>query len=173
MPGLWDEDEPWDADEPWDDLGGGGGNGGGSGGGPAALSLPDVETVVVNFLKASADVAALVADRVSTRVPVDPVYPLIRISRVGGTLSTNYLTYLDIARIQVDVIGEGEPNPDEVETEHISGVVEVVLLRDLPGVYDEMTVTDVAEILGRVSVADEVTSNPRYFFEVAVSCHGR
>lgn len=169
MPGLWDEDLPWDEDETWDDLGGGG-NGGGGGPG-VSMALPDVEKVVVEFLKANVDVAALVESRVSTHIPVDPVFPLVRIFRVGGTLSTNFLGYLDNARIQIDVIGPGEPNPDEVETSLIAGVVESAMLSAMTGVHEDVVVTNVAESLGLVSASDEVTSNPRYFFEMVVSCH--
>ena len=46
--------------------------------------MPDPETVVIAALAAQPSVAAIVAARVASRIPDAPVYPLIRVVRIGG-----------------------------------------------------------------------------------------
>jgi hypothetical protein len=64
--------------------------------------LPDVEVLLVNWLKAQPAISAIVADRVSTSLPANPVLPALTLFRVSGGPG---MPWEDRARVQVDCWG--------------------------------------------------------------------
>lgn len=67
--------------------------------------LPDAEQLVSAYLRANADITAVVAQRVYTEIPNDPTFPLVRLTRVGGVPVTQRPLHLDVATIQFDCYG--------------------------------------------------------------------
>lgn len=67
--------------------------------------LPDVEKVISAYLRSRAEVAALVEGRVYTEIPKMPVFPLVRLMRVGGEPLTTRPLYIDQALLQIDAFG--------------------------------------------------------------------
>lgn len=74
----------------------------------SVLQVPtDVEEVLIQgLLRPSADIQAVFDTRISAEVPPDPVYPLARVKRLGGALTTSRFLWLDRARVQIDVWGD-------------------------------------------------------------------
>lgn len=69
--------------------------------------LPDAERIVSEYLRSRSEITALVGSRVFTEVPkreTDRVFPLVRLSRVGGGPTGSPL-HLDRALISFDVWG--------------------------------------------------------------------
>jgi hypothetical protein len=66
--------------------------------------FPDVEGGVRDYLRAHASVSALVGTRVFFGIPAAPTFPLITVTRVGGTDDTSEAT-IDQALVQIDCWG--------------------------------------------------------------------
>jgi Protein of unknown function (DUF3168) len=70
------------------------------------LRLPDVERLVSSYLRSSAKVAGVVADRVYTAFPAQASgEPLVLVQRIGGTPPLSHPLVVDEAQLQVDVYG--------------------------------------------------------------------
>lgn len=66
--------------------------------------LPDVEQLVVDYLRASSDVGAEIGDRIWPEKPsTTPAEPYALVQRLGGAVAVP--RRLDGARIQIDVYG--------------------------------------------------------------------
>lgn len=134
--------------------------------------LPDLESVVVAFLQADADVSALVDDRISTHLDSDGTLPAVRIQRSGGRILPMRNAYVDQGRIRVEAWGD-----DEDGTWEVAATAYMALLGDginsdgIRGVYDDVVVNDVTETIGLFSAPDPVTSRARYLFEVGITAH--
>lgn len=99
--------------------------------------LPDAELVAVEWLRNTADVTALVADRVYTAVPPEPSWPLIRVLRVGGTPVV--ATHLDVARLQIDCWATDK------QAAHLVARTVQAALHELPGTHPTAVVTAVED----------------------------
>jgi uncharacterized protein DUF3168 len=112
------------------------------------LTLPvDVEWLLHDYLVAQPELAALVGTRVSTALPQTPVYPLVLITRVGGTLRDQ--GYLDRPLVFVEAWAAPGKHGDAVA---VMATVRALLRGDrLNGSYPK----------GKVSGADEI-AGPRY-----------
>lgn len=65
----------------------------------------DVERLASTWLRARADVIAIVADRVVTEVPNRAVFPFLRLTLIGGAPVYSHPLFLDEAYIQFDAFG--------------------------------------------------------------------
>lgn len=65
----------------------------------------DVERLLSSWLGAQPDIAAIVEDRVVTELPNRAVFPLLRLSLIGGAPITSQPLYLDRSYIQFDCYG--------------------------------------------------------------------
>lgn len=64
----------------------------------------DVEELLIQgMLRPDFDIQDHFGTRVYVSVPADPVYPLLRIQRLGGTVLDSRMLWLDRARVQWDV----------------------------------------------------------------------
>lgn len=67
------------------------------------LTLPvNAEALLVTFLKAQAEVAAICSTRVYTVLPDGPTFPAVRVDRIGGYAVTNIPLHLEAVTLQVN-----------------------------------------------------------------------
>lgn len=136
------------------------------------ILLPDVEQLLSEFLRAQPEVAALVADRVWTEIPKAPTgdddrWPLVRVSRYGGTPVTSVPLWLDQALVQIDSFGGNKRL-----THQIAETCRAVLDRRLIGSHDEGVVTGVRTFgFGYHPDAIFSPAKPRYLFTATVTFH--
>lgn len=70
----------------------------------ANVVLPDVEQLVIDYLRASTEVGTEVGDRVWPEKPADPpAEPYVLVQRLGGSVAVP--RRLDAGRVQIDVYG--------------------------------------------------------------------
>lgn len=62
--------------------------------------LADAELVAITYLRSVAEVSAIVGTRVFWEIPNAPTWPLLRVTRIGGTASVP--RRLDAARLQLE-----------------------------------------------------------------------
>lgn len=88
------------------------------------IVLPDVERILSTYLRSRSEITSLVDSRVYTELPrrdVDRVFPLVRVSRIGGgAVSSPH--YLDRALVSVEVFGG-----TKYEARQIAATVDAVL----------------------------------------------
>lgn len=73
----------------------------------ATIVLPDVERILSSYVRSRTEITDLVAQRVYTELPrreADRVFPLVRLSRIGGGPTGSPL-YLDRALVSADIWG--------------------------------------------------------------------
>lgn len=119
--------------------------------------LPDAELLVTTFLRAHADVAALVGTRVTTELPPEPILPAVTVTRIGGVPSL--AGYLDDARLEIAAWGAED---NKRQAEQVARTVEAAMLT-IVGPQATGVVTNVMqEGLGLRWAPDETTDLPRY-----------
>lgn len=125
--------------------------------------LVDAELLTVNWLRGHADVTALVATRVYTEVPAQPVYPLLRVIRIGGV--PMIAQHLDIARVQIDAWAATKKAARDL------AATAQAAMHELPGARPLGVVTAVEDDLGFTWSPDDATDQPRYVFGVSIYIH--
>jgi len=65
--------------------------------------LPNTAALISAFLRDQDEVADLVGERVYTVLPNNKTFPMVRVTRVGGTAGTRFAHWLDAPLFQVDV----------------------------------------------------------------------
>lgn len=125
--------------------------------------LVDVEQLVRNALAADTDIAALVDERIGTRIATDPTYPFIVIRRVASRQVAR--RWLDGVRIQFDCYADTQK-----EAWTIAATIQAVITR-LVGVYPEGIVTGSDEEIGPTYQPDPKTSKPRYIQDHRIYAH--
>lgn len=123
--------------------------------------LPDAELLTVNWLATVDEIANLYA-HIGTRVPPDPVLPVIRVLRVGGVPAVRQ--HLDVARLQVDVWA------DSKQAAHDLARLAQSAIHELPGTHTEGVVTGVDDGVFRWAPDDD-TGWAGYSFDVLVYLH--
>lgn len=129
----------------------------------AVRLLPDVEALLVAYLKAASAVTAIVGTRVSTEL--DDGFPRVNLTLVTGREIV--ATHLDEQQVQVDAYAN-----DKATANLLARTVRAVLLA-AAGVHSRGVVTGVRTITPpRWTPDDSVTPpRPRYLFEVGVTLH--
>ncbi len=130
---------------------------------PDLRILGDVEQLCVDWLKSHPSVTAEVGQRVWTAFPKQPLFPAIRLFRVGGSPAIEQ--HLDVARIQVESFAS-----TKYEARLVAATAQAAL-HVMVGVHDEGVVTCVEDAIGPVWAPDPPTSRPRYHFDVFVYIH--
>jgi hypothetical protein len=122
--------------------------------------FPDAEAVVAGWLRTH--VAG--PPRVYSSVPAKPTYPLVTVSRTGGTPAVRQ--YLDAPRVDVNVWGNSKS-----EAYDLAAACRQALM-DMEGksVTDPVAafVSGVDDVVGITFLPDEVTARDRYVFSVTV-----
>lgn len=66
----------------------------------------DAELIVTTALLADAGVTTIVERRVGTELPARPVFPAVRLTRIGGTAIDPESDHVEAALLQLDAFGE-------------------------------------------------------------------
>lgn len=129
------------------------------------MILPDAERMVSAYLRDQADLTALVADRVYTAVPANPVFPLVRLTRTGGAPPTE-LYWIDNPMIQFDIWGG-----TKAQARQVAETVRALVYR-LRGVQGD-TVVSMVKGGGLQYLPDDTyePARPRYLFTVTIATH--
>ena len=128
--------------------------------------LPDVERAVVQFLRASSDVSALVSQRVSTELPGSPTYPYVTVRLITGAEIIR--EHFDAQQIQVDCWADSKAS-----AALLARTVRAAVLTMRSATHDQSVVTQVVTLTTPSWLPDtEVTPpRPRYTFDVQVFIH--
>lgn len=129
--------------------------------------MVDAERLLVAWLKAQPEVAALVAGRVATELPPSPTWPFLRLERLGGLpLPLGQAIHVDRARVQLEAWGT-----TKAQAHTLAATVQAVLHERLPGRHELGTVTAVRPDLGLVWSPDPENGRARYVLAVLVFTH--
>lgn len=129
--------------------------------------MPDAEQVTRTFLAADTDVATAVADRIYTVLPATKVWPLVRLTRVGGPTDAtpdDDAALRDRALIQVEVYGG-----PKAQAWAIASTVRAVLLERMKGLHSAAWVERVT--LGDTRYLPDESfdpARPRVLFDATV-----
>lgn len=129
---------------------------------PAVL-LPDVESMVVQFLKNNATVALIADGRVSGELPDRPTFPCATVFLVSDNVPIEWR--LTGAWVQVDCFGN---NREEART--LARVAHAELVA-WTGSVEGGVISDVSTIIGVRRIGEPVDNRPRYQFSVRVHAH--
>ena len=127
----------------------------------------DVERLVSAWLRARDDIVALVEDRVFTEMPNRAVFPLLRLTLIGGNAVTSRPLYLDQSFIQIDAYGG-----PKVMARQIMDTVRFALDTEVVGAHPEGVITGV-EFAGLRYLPDDGYDppQPRYSATVFIYSH--
>jgi hypothetical protein len=127
----------------------------------ALTILPDVEAIVSAYLRSHPDVAALVSDRVYTRIPRNPTFPLLRLWRIGGAPVYSTPLMLDAALLQIDAFG------GSISQTRTLAATAMAALADLPDGHPNVRGCDFGALASDEDPSYE-PPKPRYRFDVTV-----
>ena len=132
---------------------------------------PDVEGALRTWLRARPAVQGVVAQRVWFGIPkVDPVFPLVVVSRIGGTNAAGDAP-VDEPLVQIDCWGDIHANGNGNKASAL-GVANVVRAELLDLVNDTTIAPGVRAAIASVDMAyspDPDNDRPRYVLTVAGS----
>lgn len=130
---------------------------------------PDFETIAVAWLKASAEVIAVVpvaAIATKLRRPWEPGDVALRIRRLGGLPTEGATEHLKRGRLQVECFAGDE------DTAALGARLAMARLRELAGTTDgDVVVTEVRTDLGLSNVPDPDSSAERFLGGVVLYGH--
>lgn len=132
---------------------------------PTDLALPDAEALFASYLRSREALRALVAERVSSRLPREPALPYVVVARVGGAPSVN--AWEDEPELQLEVWAETKESAYEVAR------VIVAETSGVRGIYPEFHgyCSGGAVVVGPLWAPDPLTSMPRYVVSVDLRTH--
>lgn len=125
--------------------------------------LPDVEALVVAYLKADASVAAIAGTRVSTKLA--EAYPRVNVTLITGREVVR--EHLDEQHLQVDAYAD-----DKADANLLARTVRAVLLNAPSVPHARGVVTHVRTITPPRWLPDETANDrPRYLAEYGITVH--
>jgi hypothetical protein len=135
---------------------------------PELRLLPDVESLLVTYLKADAGIAALVDQRVSTELPASfAPEGRVQLFRTGGVPDNDDIPgHLDRPSIQVNAYGETKAEAYDVAAETIRA-----LLQAPAATHTGAVITKATRILGPTWSPDPETDTPRYLLGFTFAVH--
>ena len=126
--------------------------------------MADAELVVVTYLKSHDDVTALVGNRVITELPAAPIFPLLRVIRIGGLSPAP--RRLDAAHLQVEAWAATQ------ETARlVAATAQAALWEAGNATNNGAVITGVDNTLGLSWSPDPPSNRPRYLFSMYVYSH--
>jgi hypothetical protein len=140
---------------------------------PYPLSvLPDAELALIQYLRLIPEVIALVpAARVTTQLAPSPVYPVVLISRAGG--SPAVWQALDEPALQVDVLGDVTDKDGKAKCSLLMRTVAAAILAIANDTVPEAVLSSAMEEVGPAWLPDTipVPPIPRYVARFRVFMH--
>lgn len=126
--------------------------------------LPDAEALLGAFLRAQSAVSALVGTRVGTLIPNPPTWPLVRLTRVGGTQAQRWE---DRPRLSVECWADLN---DQAGASLLARTV-IAVLSDIRGRYVAQAgyVVSWDVVLGPLWSPDPISNRPRFLVDVALA----
>lgn len=127
--------------------------------------LADAELVAVAYLRQQSDVAALVGARVSTELPANPTYPLLKVTRIMGVPAVP--RRLDAAYLQVEAYAD-----TKAQARLLAATAHAALWA-ATGAHAGAVITGASDALGLGWVPDPAFTppKPRYLFAVTLYAH--
>lgn len=125
--------------------------------------LPDVETMVVEFLKTNTAVNAIVSGRVYGDLPPQVDFPAIAILLVSDNVPIEWR--LTGTWVQVDCFGE-----TRLEARTLARIAHAQMTA-WTGAVAGGVVSDVSTIIGVRHIGEPIDNRPRYQFSVRVHAH--
>lgn len=133
-----------------------------------AIRLPvDVEALTIDYLVAHEYMQAIIGNRIGTEIPDRPVFPLLRLNRIGGAARLE--GYQDIARIQLESFAL--KGAKEIAWRTAATALAVLLAPQFRGVHPSGIVSDATLSLGLSWQPDPETERARYVFETLIYVH--
>lgn len=129
--------------------------------------LPDIERILSTYLRSRSEVTALVSTRVYTEIPKDPTFPLVRLTRVGGSPVTSTPLWVDEPLVQFDVWGG-----PKVLAREIAETIRSVLAEARLTAHADASIDDVT--FGAFQWLPDDTyepAKPRYSFDALITVH--
>jgi hypothetical protein len=126
--------------------------------------LPDVESIVVAYLKGHDDIAALIPpEQIAAELPPRATFPFLQVSLDGGYIATE--RHLVGARVGVEAWGG-----TRIQARYLCATAHAALI-DMNGTFTGGVVTGVVTLLAPRKFVDQVNNRPRYQSEVRVYAH--
>jgi hypothetical protein len=125
----------------------------------------DIEAAVVAFLAEDPDLEEIHDGRVSTEVPENPVFPRLRITRIGGLMDPD--AWIDRPRIAV----EAWANDKATAWALIAKTTAVLQTRLVAAPIEAGVITSVRQDQGATWAPDPETGKPRYTVSVQITTH--
>jgi hypothetical protein len=128
--------------------------------------MPDVERMVVLYLRASSDVQALISQRVATELPASPTWPMATVTLISG--EERLRLQLDAQRIQVDAWGG-----TKAQANLLIRTLRAVLLQMPSVTHDAGIVSMVHTLVGPQWLPDDTVNpaRPRYLADFEIVVH--
>lgn len=127
--------------------------------------LPDVESVMVAYLKVHTDVIALVDPKnIATELPPKSDFPFLQLTLIGGAVPVE--RYLAAPTVQVDAWGGTRLEARILCATAHAALIEMVGLQGSLG-----TVTGVETLIHPRKFTDPTNNRPRYQAEVRIWLH--
>ena len=128
-----------------------------------SIVLPDVESLVVAYLKANAAVDQIVDGRVTSKLSPKAVFPAVRVTVVSDTVPIDW--HLTGSWVQLDAFG--------TTREEARGLARVVHAEMIAwgGKQADGSVVSTTTINGVRSLPEPVDDRPRYAVDVRVWAH--
>lgn len=129
--------------------------------------LPDGELAVIQYLRSRSEVTTLVpADRITTALPPNPVYPVVLVKRIGGI--ANAWQRIDEPALQVEVVGGSR-----YQCQALARTVRACILAIYNDTVSEAVLVSASEEVGIQWMPDEVVVPPlpRYVARYQVLLH--
>lgn len=132
--------------------------------------LPDTAALTSQFLRDQSEVVALVGQRVYTVLPNTKTFPLVRVTRVGGSAGTTFAHWLDAPLFQVDVWADTAAVAFQVaETCRAALVQRFTGVHHFTGVSGVVTSIDAGGITSGFDSEDPKRARDR--FDVVIHAH--
>lgn len=125
--------------------------------------LPDVESMVVEFLKANAAVDAIASGRVYGELPPQVTFPAVAVLLVSDDVPIEWR--LTGTWVQVDCFGT-----TRLEARTLARVAHSQLVA-WTGVVSGGVISSVSTIIGVRHIGEPIDNRPRYQFAVRVHAH--
>jgi hypothetical protein len=127
----------------------------------------DIESALVAWLPTDPAASALADDRIYTAIPRQPVWPLVRLTRIGGAVDSQH-AWIDRPNVQIEAWADTRAGAFDL----CQALVDALIVR-LPGtrIADLTTVTHTRMAGGVVWSPDPADDRPRYLFDVEATCH--
>jgi len=134
---------------------------------PSQHDEVDLEAALSYHLRRSDAIAALIADRVYTRKPNDPTWPLLLLKTIGGATIYSDPLWLETSLIQFDAYGGTRK-----EASHLAAKTRRVLNAAIGATVQGATLADVKSSTPRQVLDPSYTpARNRYIFDVTVTWH--